>query len=134
MTNDRLAAEVEGNATIVHLMGPTRQRMTLERATMVARLAARNIRADETGRLTRTRALVEASRYEFDAAGDPQVFPYDNASARCIRLANALDADDHSAHAEGLREVAQSVRDHRVGYRQGHTATCRGDLYRGLCH
>lgn len=53
--------------------------------------------------------------------GDPQVFPYTEADSWV--LANTPDTD-----------VAQSVRDHRDGYRAGHTTACRGDLFRGLCH
>lgn len=100
---------------------------------MIAKLAARNLRADETGRLTQARALNEASRYEFNADGDPQIFPYDDASTACVRAAAELDPTDDSPNARHLREVAASVRDHRQSYRNGHTS-CRGDLYRGLCH
>lgn len=71
---------------------------------------------------------------ERDTHGDPQVFPFDNASSDVVRAAMALDPGDHSERAEYLREVAGSVRDHRQSYRRGHTAECRGDLYRGLCH
>lgn len=66
--------------------------------------------------------------------GEPQVFPYRNVDSAAVRAANALDADDHSDSATYVREVAQSIRDHRESYRNGHTLNCRGDLYRGLCH
>src|SRR5262245_12010887 len=70
---------------------------------------------------------------EVDDQGDPQVFPYDNASTQVMRNAAALSPDDRSLVAEYVREVAQSVRDHRDGFTESHNANCRGDVYRALC-
>lgn len=127
-----LADTIENTTTVRWIM--KRYQVTRERAEMIVKLAARNIRADETGTLTKTRALSDASRYEYDADGDPQIFPYDEASIAVVRAAAALNPNDHSERAEYLREVAGSVRDHRNSFRAGHTASCRADLYRGLCH
>jgi len=65
---------------------------------------------------------------EKNADGEPQQFPFDSASTGAVAAANA-----HPDNAY-LVEVAQSVRDHRDSYRNGHTLNCRGDLYRGFCH
>lgn len=40
-------------------------------------------------------------------------FPWDANSAEVLRLADALDPGDDSREARHLREVAQSVREHR---------------------
>jgi hypothetical protein len=130
---DQLAAEAESDTAIKQLV-ESNPWMTNLHAAMVAKLAARNIRADETGTLTKARALIEASQYEFDDSGDPQVFPFDNASSDCVRAARELDQADAGSDAQYLREVAASVKDHRESFRRGHTVACRGDLYRGLCH
>jgi hypothetical protein len=135
---DALAEAVQTEASIKRLVGPAdAPKMNVERARNIARQAARNIRADESNTLTAVRALAQASQWEYDEHGDPQVFPFDNASTACVRAAMALDPEDHSERAEYLREVAGSVRDHRESFRRGHSRnghTCRGDLYRGLCH
>lgn len=134
---DQRAAQVESEASIRRLIGPAdAPRMSRERATMIARLAARNIRADETNTLGKARALTQAMNVEFNEQGDPQRFPYDNASSAAVRAAMALDAAgelDREVNAH-IREVAASVREHREAYRRGHTIHCRGDLYRGFCH
>jgi hypothetical protein len=132
---DAVAKQIENDTTIRQIMlGQWGEPTTQERVAMVAKLAARNVRADDTNTLTRARALTDASRCEFDTYGDPQKFPYDNASTACVRAAGELDPEDQSPRAQHLREVAQSVRDHRASYREGHTTNCRGDLRRGYCH
>lgn len=60
--------------------------------------------------------------------GDPQAFPFTEADSNAIRLAN------ENPQNAALQELAQSVRDHREGFRQGHTLDCPGNLARGLCH
>lgn len=129
-----LAARVESEATIRRLTGPDGKTMPRERALMIVRLAARNIRADETNTLTPARAIADVRTAEFNEVGDPQRFPYDDRSTAAVRAMRALDTDDHSDTAETIREVGQMVRDHRAAYRLGHTINCRGDLRRGYCH
>lgn len=129
-----LATRVESEATIRRLTGPDGQAMPRQRAEMIARLAARNIRADETNTLTPARAIADARNVQFSVNGDPQRFPYDDRSSAAVAAGMALTADDHSDTAETIRELAQMVRDHRDTYRLGHTLNCRGDLRRGYCH
>jgi hypothetical protein len=80
-------------------------------------------------RTTGDRALDSRIKHaEKNANGEPQQFPFDNASNK-VMAAYAAHPDDAY-----LAEVAGSVRDHRESYRIGHTVNCRGDLYRGFCH
>jgi hypothetical protein len=72
--------------------------------------------------------------YEVNANGEKQVFPYDEASNQTMRNARGLNPADQSLGAQLVREVAQSIRAHRDSYREGHTAECRPELHRGLCH
>ena len=44
-------------------------------------------------------------------------FPWDPSSDRVLQLAAELDPADHSSAAEYVREVAESVREHRAGAR-----------------
>lgn len=134
LDRDERAARVESEATIRRLTGPDGKAMPRERALMIVRLAARNIRADETNTLTPSRAISEARHAEFSPDGDPQRFPFDNRSSDAVRAMLNLAADDHSDAAETIREVGQMVRDHRDAYRRGHTTNCRADLRRGYCH
>lgn len=65
---------------------------------------------------------------EISPTGDPQVFPFTQDCSEALTLAKANPDNAH------LQEIAQSVRDHRDGYRAGHTLNCQGNLFRGLCH
>ncbi len=82
------------------------------------------------------RISFQGRRYlaERSATGDPQVWPYRECDSNALGARAQLDPTDNSDTANLLREVAQSICDHRAAYRNGHTLNCRGDLYRGLCH
>jgi len=64
---------------------------------------------------------IEIDRAERNAAGDPQRFPYNQASTWVLENQPTSD-------------LAQSIRDHRAAYERSHTIDCDGHLYRGFCH
>ncbi len=111
------------------------QGITMVEARRIGAFAAWLIESDHRQDLTERMALRMASSVdEFGDDGQPQRFPYNRSSDNALRMAGELDMRDVSATAMYLRDVAESVRDHRQSYEAGHTDDCPNMLRRGFCH
>lgn len=78
---------------------------------------------------TAAEAWSKAGLCEFAPDGTPQVFPYNEKSTLAI-----VHGHRSWPATPAQVELADTVQEHRAAYKAGHTSSCCGFLYRGLCH